>query len=71
MREQGVRGKRALTPFGIKVRNALNERNMEIKDLAGEIGICCAQLSEILRGKRPGKKYIEDIEIFLELRDKG
>lgn len=51
-----------LSPFGFKVRSRLNELNMTQKELAERIGFNENYLTDIMRGRRPGHKYREEIE---------
>jgi transcriptional regulator with XRE-family HTH domain len=53
--------KRKLTPFGKLVNNRLIELNMTQKKLAEKVGTSEAYLSMILRGKRSGEKYLDNI----------
>ena len=46
----------------IKVLTALKKRKMTFKDLAKILGISGAYLSDILNGKRDGKKAMEHVE---------
>lgn len=57
-----------LTPFGIKVKKNLIEKNMTTSDLADSIGISRSFLSQILYGNKKGEKYIELIKQELEMK---
>lgn len=55
----------------IKVLAALKKRKMTFKDLAKVLGISGAYLSDILNGKRNGKKaqeHIETIKYVLKIK---
>lgn len=55
----------------IKVLTALKKRKMTFKDLAKILGISGAYLSDILNGKRNGKKaqeHIETIKYVLKIK---
>ena len=54
----------------LKIRNELWKRKMTMTELANLIGISGPYLSDILRGKRDGKKaqeHIESIKRILEI----
>ena len=56
-----------LTPFGKYVSKTLTDRDMSKAQLAAEIGTSPQYLTYILRGTRPGDKYIPAIIAALEL----
>lgn len=62
-------GKRGLTKFGELVNERLVELNMTQKSLAKEVGVSEVYLSMILRGKRSGKKYKNDILRVLGIKE--
>ena len=47
-----------LTEFGKEVKKTLIDLEMEIPELAENIGISIPYLRDILKGARPGKKII-------------
>lgn len=47
--------------FGISVKKRLVEMNMTQRELAKEIGINENYLTDVLKGRRSGKKYREAI----------
>ncbi|UOQ85661.1 helix-turn-helix domain-containing protein [Gracilibacillus salinarum] len=54
--------------LSIKIRNELYKRDMKHSELAKELGISGAYLSDILSGKRTGKKaqeHVKRIKIIL------
>lgn len=55
--------------FGIKVKKRLIELNMTQRQLAKHIGVNENYLTDILNGRRSGKKYIEPIAKSLGLDD--
>ncbi len=57
-----------LTPFGVKVRKKLIDRNMTQVELAALIGCNKQYLYKILCGERSGRKYIEDISRILDIK---
>lgn len=54
--------------FEIKVYTKIKKNNMTYKELAKELGISQAYLSQILKGKRIAKKYKKQIEEKLDIR---
>ena len=56
-----------VSPFGIRVKNRLNELNMTQKELAESIGCNENYLTDIMRGRRAGHKYRNQIESYLEI----
>lgn len=46
----------------LKIRNELRKRKMTLSELASLLGISGAYLSDILNGKRDGKKAMEHVE---------
>lgn len=56
-----------LTPFGVAVKNRLNELNMTQKELAESIGANENYLTDIIRGRRAGHKYKTKIEDYLKI----
>lgn len=63
---------RDVTDFGKWVKKRLIDKQMTAAELAAAIGIHPAFLSRILRGDRPGTKYIElIIDQLQESRKKG
>lgn len=57
------------TNFEIEVKVALIRKRMTQGQLAKEIGITNAYLSDILRGNRKGKKYKELIKEKLDIKE--
>lgn len=53
--------------FEIRVRNELWKRNMKAKELAKELGISEAYLSDILKGKREAEEQRKRIVYILNL----
>ena len=62
-----TRGRIKLTPFGKEVEKALIDRDMTKGDLAAEIGITQAYLTDVLKGTRIGKEIKPKIAKLLEL----
>ena len=56
-----------LTPFGLKVRKRLIDRNMTQVELAALLGCNKQYVHKILIGERSGKKYIEEISRILDI----
>lgn len=56
-----------LTPFGLKVRKRLIDRNMTQVELAALLGCNKQYVHKILVGERSGKKYIEEISRILDI----
>lgn len=57
-----------LTPFGVKVKKRLIDRNMTQVELAALIGCNKQYLYKILCGERSGNKYIEEISRILDIK---
>lgn len=57
-----------LTPFGIKVKKKLIDRNMTQVELAALIGCSKQYLHKVLCGERSGEKYIDDIRRILDIK---
>lgn len=55
--------------LGIKVRSELFKRKMNQQDLAKMVGISSAYLSDIIRGKKDGKKAQEHIKHIRKILD--
>jgi predicted DNA-binding protein YlxM (UPF0122 family) len=55
------------TDFGMKVMIALLKKDMSIPKLAEQLGTSRQCLADILKGARPGKKYIPEISKILEI----
>ena len=62
-----MREKWKLTPFGIKVKKSLLEKNMTVSELAERIGVKQSYLSQVLYGDKKGYKYLDEICILLEI----
>lgn len=65
------RTKRSLTKFGIMVKKRLAELNMEQKELAQVLGVSESYLTDVLRGNKPGHKYMDSIHEVLGFNGKG
>lgn len=50
-----------------KIRNELRKRRMTFKELAMELGISSAYMSDIVNGKRDGEKAQEHIRTIKKL----
>ena len=57
-----------LTPFGVKVKKKLIDRNMTQVELAALIGCNKQYLYKILCGERSGAKYLEEISRILNIK---
>lgn len=65
-----VMGKKwKLTPFGIKVKKRLLEKDMTISELAEQIGVKQSYLSQVLYGDKKGYKYMDKICSILEIEE--
>ena len=62
-----MREKWKLTPFGIKVKKSLLEKNMTVSELAERIGVKQSYLSQVLYGDKKGYKYLDEICTLLEI----
>lgn len=56
--------------FGVQVKKRLIELNMTQRQLAGEIGVNENYLTDILNGRRSGRKYRDAITKRLDLEAK-
>jgi transcriptional regulator with XRE-family HTH domain len=63
------RTRRRLTYKGLLIKNRLMELNMTQKDLAGRLQMNSGYLTDIIRGRRSGEKYMD--RIFSELNIDG
>ncbi|WP_427340863.1 helix-turn-helix domain-containing protein [Caloranaerobacter sp. DY30410] len=63
--------RRELTLFGVKVKKRLIELDMTQKELAKDIGVHPAYLTDILRGNRSGRKYKKAIIKRLNLDEES
>lgn len=68
---QKTRGRRQLTYQGLIIKNRLMELNMTQKDLADKLQMGNGYLTDILRGRRPGTKYMDKIFSELGIEDKA
>jgi hypothetical protein len=68
---QKTRGRRQLTYQGLIIKNRLMELNMTQKDLADKLQMGNGYLTDILRGRRPGTKYMDRIFCELGIEDKS
>lgn len=55
------------TSFGKQVKIKLIEKNMTEKELAELIGVGQPYLTCVLKGRKPGYKYISTIEQILDM----
>lgn len=51
----------------LKIRMELRKRKMKLSDLAEMLGISNSYLSDILNGKRDGKKAMEHVDTIKEI----
>ena len=58
-----------LTPFGVKVKKRLIEKDMTTSELANRIGVSRSFLSQILYGNKKGGKYIPMIQEVLDIKE--
>lgn len=70
MKLANTRTKRSLTKFGIGVKKRLAELNMEQKELAQMLGVSESYLTDVLRGDKPGHKYMDSINEILGFSSK-
>lgn len=57
----------------LQIRNELRKRKMTLSELAGLVGISSPYLSDILSGKRDGRKaqeHINNIKTILNIKSK-
>lgn len=54
--------------FEIKVYTKIKKNKMKYKELANNLGITQAYLSQIIKGKRKAEKYREKIRQILDIR---
>jgi len=59
--------KKIYTPFGIAVKKRLLDKGISQTQLESMVGAPHNFLTAVLRGKRPGKKYIPLIATILEM----
>lgn len=59
--------KRKLTPFGMKVKKRLIEKEMTQVELAKLIGTSNKYINLIIHGERSGEKYLQRIANILEI----
>lgn len=57
------------TDFGLLVRTELLKRELTLTELAAELGISTAYLSDILRGRRDAKEQKQRIAKLLDLEN--
>lgn len=57
------------TPFGLKVKKRLIEKNMTVSDLARILGINRSFLSQMLYGNKKGTEYIPAICEALDIKE--
>ena len=62
-----MKGKWKLTPFGMKVKMRLLEKDMTVSELADRIGVKQSYLSQVLYGDKKGYKYMDQICTILEI----
>lgn len=55
---------------GIKIKKRLVELNMTQRELANRVGMNENYLTDVLKGRRSGKKYMDDIMKVLGLDEK-
>lgn len=60
--------KNELTPYGKKVCKRLIDKNMTQVELAGQLGCRTQYITQILNGKKNGRKYREEINRILDIR---
>lgn len=53
------------TEFGAEARKIMFQKNMKMKDLAGQLGVSVTYVSEIFKGTRNGKKQKPTIAAIL------
>lgn len=57
------------TDFGLLVRTELLKKELTLTELAAELGISTAYLSDILRGRRDAKEQKQRIAKLLDLEN--
>ncbi len=67
--ERKMKEKWRLTPFGVKVKKRLIEKDMTTSELANQIGVSRSFLSQILYGNKKGGKYIPMIQEVLDIKE--
>lgn len=60
--------KNELTPYGKKVCKRLIDKNMTQVELADQLGCRTQYITQILNGKKNGRKYREEINRILDIR---
>lgn len=61
--------KNKLTPYGKKIRKRLIDKNMTQVELANQLGCKTQYITQILSGKKSGKKYSEEINRILDIKE--
>jgi len=61
------KSKKIYTPFGVDVKKTLIDRGLTMTQLEQMIGAPDNYLTMVLRGKRPGRKYVPLIATILEM----
>ena len=62
--------KKQLSLNGIKIKKRLIELNMTQRELSNKLGMNENYLTDILKGRRSGKKYMDDIMFTLGIQEK-
>jgi len=62
--------KKPLPLNGIKIKKRLVELNMTQRELANRVGMNENYLTDVLKGRRSGKKYMDEIMEVLGLDEK-
>jgi len=64
-----MKNRRQLTYHGLVIKNRLMQLNMTQTELAGKINVSVGYLTDILRGRRSGGKYMDKIYSLLGLEE--
>lgn len=55
--------------FEFRVKDALKKRNMNLTDMADVLDISLQYLSDIIKGRRAGKKAKQKLELIIKYLD--
>ena len=58
-----------MSDFEKKVKHALIDKNMNMSDLASNLGISTSYVSDLLKNKRGNEKQIQRIKDFLNISE--
>lgn len=64
-----MKNRRQLTYHGLLIKNRLMQLNMTQKELAEKLDVAVSYLTDILRGRRAGSKYMDKIYCILGIEE--